>query len=176
MNNDNHTPQIYVACLAAYNSGILYGAWIDADQPAEDIQQEVKAMLKASPIPDAEEWAIHDYDDFAGLRISEYEGFEQVSEKAAFVVEHGELGAELVNYYGGDLAEAREALEENYQGEWESLAEYAEDFTRDTQGSQIPNSLAYYIDYERMVRDMELSGDILTFHDSKGKMHIFLSR
>lgn len=26
------TPRVYVACLAAYNSGFLHGAWIDAGQ------------------------------------------------------------------------------------------------------------------------------------------------
>ncbi|WP_447531297.1 antirestriction protein ArdA, partial [Legionella pneumophila] len=26
------TPQIYVACLAAYNNGIVHGEWIDATQ------------------------------------------------------------------------------------------------------------------------------------------------
>ena len=28
----NTEPRIYVACLAAYNNGILHGAWIDAAQ------------------------------------------------------------------------------------------------------------------------------------------------
>ena len=27
----NTKPRIYVACLAAYNNGILHGVWIDAD-------------------------------------------------------------------------------------------------------------------------------------------------
>ena len=41
--------RIYVACLAAYNSGHLHGQWIDADQSADDIQEEVNAMLASSP-------------------------------------------------------------------------------------------------------------------------------
>ena len=61
------TPRIYVACLASYNSGILYGAWIDADQEPDAIMEEVSAMLKASPEEGAEEWAIHDYDNFEGI-------------------------------------------------------------------------------------------------------------
>ncbi len=52
-------PRIYVACLAAYNNGHLHGRWIDAAQDAEDIQSEISEMLSASPIPNAEEWAIH---------------------------------------------------------------------------------------------------------------------
>ncbi|WP_339798097.1 antirestriction protein ArdA, partial [uncultured Hyphomonas sp.] len=51
-------PRIYVACLAAYNNGRLHGAWIDATTP-EEIRAAVRAMLAASPEPDAEEWVIH---------------------------------------------------------------------------------------------------------------------
>lgn len=44
--------RIYVACLASYNSGTLHGAWIDCDgKGADDIQDEVNAMLRASPFP-----------------------------------------------------------------------------------------------------------------------------
>ena len=60
------TPRIYVACLAAYNNGILHGCWVDADQSFEDIWQEIRDMLASSPIPGAEEHAIHDYDGFGG--------------------------------------------------------------------------------------------------------------
>lgn len=42
-----HTSEIriYVACLAAYNNGILHGRWIDADQSAENIWAEIAAFL-----------------------------------------------------------------------------------------------------------------------------------
>lgn len=64
-NTDNYTePQIYVACLAAYNNGHLHGAWIDAAQEPWAIYDAVRVMLAASPIAGAEEWAIHDYEGF----------------------------------------------------------------------------------------------------------------
>lgn len=44
------TPRIYVACLAAYNSGYLHGSWIDANQDPWGIWEETKAMLAASPV------------------------------------------------------------------------------------------------------------------------------
>ena len=50
-------------------------------------------MLAKSPIPDAEEWAIHDFEGFAAIRIREYDSFEHVAELAAFIAEHGALGA-----------------------------------------------------------------------------------
>jgi Antirestriction protein (ArdA) len=45
------SPRIYVACLAAYNSGRLHGAWIDADQPVEDIYDEIKSASSSAHTP-----------------------------------------------------------------------------------------------------------------------------
>ncbi|HIF0227108.1 TPA: antirestriction protein ArdA, partial [Legionella anisa] len=50
------TPQIYVACLAAYNNGILQGKWIDATQDVSTIYDEIHEMLAKSPIENAEEF------------------------------------------------------------------------------------------------------------------------
>src|SRR5688572_9380760 len=66
--------RIYVADLAAYNAGHLHGVWIDATQDVEDIQAQIDAMLKSSPVADAEEYAIHDYEGFDGYNLGEYEG------------------------------------------------------------------------------------------------------
>ncbi len=52
--------RIYVACLVAYNNGNLHGAWINACQDEDAIHNEIRDMLKASPIENAEEYAIHD--------------------------------------------------------------------------------------------------------------------
>ena len=87
------TPRIYVACLAAYNNGYLHGAWIDADRDPWAIWADIRDMLAKSPIPDAEEHAIHDYKAFKGVSIAEYAGIDRVAEIAAFIVEHGALGA-----------------------------------------------------------------------------------
>ena len=69
--NQRHSaePRIYVACLAAYNSGRLHGAWINADQKPASLQSEVSAMLKASTLPGAEDFAIQDFEGFEGLHI-----------------------------------------------------------------------------------------------------------
>ena len=58
------SPRIYVASLADYNEGRLYGAWIDAAQDPDDLGKAVEQMLAAAPSPCAEEWAIHDYEGF----------------------------------------------------------------------------------------------------------------
>ena len=58
--------RIYVADQAAYNAGHLHGVWIDATLELDDIQGQVDAMLAASPVEDAEEYAIHDFEGFDG--------------------------------------------------------------------------------------------------------------
>ena len=66
-------PRIYVASLSDYNAGRLHGRWIDATQGVDAVQAEVVAMLAESREAVAEEWAIHDYDEFAGVRLGEWE-------------------------------------------------------------------------------------------------------
>ncbi|MFA7604120.1 MAG: antirestriction protein ArdA [Novosphingobium sp.] len=174
MRNNNITteqPRIYVACLAAYNNGYLHGAWIDAAQEPWAIYDAVRVMLKASPIENAEEWAIHDYEGFGGMRLSEYEGFERVSQLAAFIAEHGEIGAALLDYYSGDLDAAQEALDDRHLGAYASLADYVQDVTEET--TAIPQSLRYYIDWQAMARDAELSGDLFTIQTAHDAVHVF---
>jgi len=166
-------PRIYVACLAAYNSGCLHGRWIDATTP-DEIWDAVRAMLAASPEPDAEEWAIHDYEGFEGASLSEYASFETVCELADFIADHGELGGKVLSHVGDDLAEARAAFDE-YAGEYRSAADFVEELYEET-GAQIPESLRYYIDWEALARDMALNGEIIAIQTAFDKVHIFWSR
>lgn len=166
-------PRIYVADLAAYNNGKLHGVWIDAALELDDIQEAVAKMLKASPEGFAEEYAIHDYEGFGSYRVSEYEGLESVHEVACFIKEHEELGAELLAHFSS-IDEARTAIDENYAGCYESVADFAEELTEDS--VQIPESLARYIDYNAMAYDMEVGGDIFTIELGHREVHIFWSR
>jgi antirestriction protein len=170
MKNQTSEIRIYVACLAAYNNGILHGCWINADQDAWQIWDEVNAMLKASPIDEvAEEWAIHDYEGFEGVTISEWDGFERVAEIAAFIAEHGALGGKLIEYFGS-LKDAQDAISDQYAGEYRSTADFVQEMTE--QGTEIPESLQYYIDWNAMARDWEIN-DILTIETGFEAVHVF---
>jgi antirestriction protein len=163
--------KIYVADLAAYNNGKLHGVWIDATQEIDDIQEQINELLANSPEDDAEEYAIHDYEGFAGYLVSEYEGIERAHEVACFIEEHGEIAGELLSHFGDSIDDAQKAIEENYCGCYASLADYAEELTEET--TQIPEHLAFYIDYEKMGRDMELGGDVFTIETGYQEVHIF---
>lgn len=163
------TPSIYVACLAAYNNGFLHGQWMDATQEPDEIKAGISKMLAASPVPNAEEYAIHDYEGFETVQISEYHGIDEVHELANFVEENGLLGAELYNHFNS-LNEAKTYLEENYSGFYDSIEDYARELNEQT--TEIPQSLQFYIDYEKMARDIKYSGDILTI-EAYGGVHVF---
>jgi antirestriction protein len=116
-------PRIYVACLAAYNNGILHGRWIDADQDADDIWTEINAMLAASPIDGAEEHAIHDH-EYMG-KLGEYESIEKVAEIGQAVAEHGEAFLAWLEVCDS-AEETAEHFQDAYRGEWSSEREYVE--------------------------------------------------
>ena len=169
---DDAPIRIYVACLAAYNNGELHGHWIDATLGEDHIREEIRAMLAASPVEGAEEHAIHDYEGFEGASIAEYESIQSVAELAAFIEEYGPVAAMLAGHYA-DLEDAKEAIRDNYAGVYPSVEDFAQELTEET--TKIPDNLQYYIDWERMARDMEID-DILVFRTGSDEVHVFWQR
>jgi len=170
MNTLTESPRIYVACLASYNAGILHGEWIEIGDDIDETWKEIRAILGNSPEPDAEEWAIHDYEGFGGLRITEYESIERIHEFAAFMEEHSDIGTLLIAEYDGDL-EIAQGMVENYIGCYSSLADYAQELTEET--VEIPVCLQYYIDYESMARDIRCNGETLEIEVGFREVHLF---
>lgn len=169
METTQTTPRIYVACLAAYNNGFLHGTWIDANQDEEAIRTEIQEMLAQSPIANAEECAIHDYEGFCGLRLSEYEAIEKVSEIAAMIEEHGEAWAKFAEYEGIEYA-TREHFEEAYAGEWLLEEDFAEKLAEETM--EIPENLIMYIDFEKLARDLFIN-DYFSADSENGKVYVY---
>jgi antirestriction protein len=167
---------IYVACLTAYNSGCLHGAWIDAAQEPEEIETEVQAMLARSPVPHAEEWAIHDY-DLGGVSISEYESFTTVSAIAKAVDEHGPAFVAYIRHVGiehsaKDWDATVEQFQEAYRGEFPSMADYAEELYSDVCSMrEVPEWLLSHIDWESVGKELEM-GDMWSAEAPSG-VHVF---
>lgn len=157
--------KIYVACLAAYNSGRLHGAWIDATSDTEAMQEAVDAMLAASPVADAEEWAIHDYDGFPNL--GEYPGLEAVADMAQLFedfdhIDEGDLRAILDNFR--DPAEARDELDDNFVGTFNTFRDYADDAADENMAAhdiKDDSPLARYFDYDAWARDLAMEMTVI---------------
>lgn len=172
--------RIYAACLAAYNSGRLHGVWIDCDgKDADEIQEAISAMLEASPEPDAEEWAIHDFECPDQLRsaFGECMGLErvQVMAELAEMIGRGDhyaagIGLALeVMAPGHDAADVESWIDDAYLGESRyGPAGWAEESLED-QGmfQDVPEQLRTYFDFEAYARDCGFDG--INFVDPQGR-------
>jgi antirestriction protein len=167
-------PRIYVACLAAYNNGRLHGDWIDADQSADDLHAAVQRMLVASPEPGAEEWAIHDYEGFGELRLSEWESFERMSAIAAGIAEHGDAFSAWLSYDDSRDPSDVSAFEDAYRGEWDSLRAYAEDFAEQTgmyDAAERSGSSYVVVDIDMLERDLDI--ELYSVRSGQHTVYIF---
>ncbi len=172
-------PRIYVASLSDYNAGRLHGAWIDAAQEPEDLQLHINAMLSKSKETIAEEWAIHDFENFNGLHLGEWEDLTHVSRVAKGITEHGLAFAHFATIAASD--DELDQFDDAYQGHWDSLTAYADNMLDDfgierALDSAVPESLRPYVrfDSEAFGRDLELGGDI-TAIEGDGAVYVFHS-
>ncbi len=169
-------PRIYIACLAAYNNGTLHGKWIEANQDVSNIWAEVSAMLKASKEPNAEEWAMHDYEGFSGIEFSEWPDFARISVLAGLLEDHGDAFALWYSNQDGqniDAEELEETFLEQWQGAHDSESSFA-DYLLDQTGqlSELPEWARNYFDFESYARDLRLGGDY-SFVSHNAQVYVF---
>lgn len=168
-------PRIYVASLSDYNAGRLHGAWLDANQEADDLQADVNRMPARSPEPGAEEWAIHDYEYFGPVQLGEYMSLESISRLARGLTEHGPAFGHWAEYVGIGTDEV-ENFDFAYCGSWESLPQWLEESAVDYEAQaaldQLPEWLRPYvsIDYDALGRDIAM--DAYVVEDEAG-VHVF---
>lgn len=174
------TPRIWVGCLAAYNSGILHGRWIDCDQDEDGIQEEIAEILRGSPcpnvmvecpkcygsedcetckgagkVPSSEEWHVCDHEGFQGYEVGRYTSTETIARVAEMIEQYGPAFGAALAYF--DESEIPQALEERYRGVWDSAADYAADWAEQCGDlANVPESLQWCIDWDRYARNLEL--------------------
>lgn len=181
------TPRIYVACLASYNNGRLYGEWLDVPDSVEELQDEIARILRGSPfpnvfvscdncassgvqgdspcpvcsgkgkVPSAEEWAIHDHEGFEGIEIGENPDLEKVVMHASMLDKHDGAWAAYVGNVGEHYA-TEDGFNDSYRGEYNSAEDYAEELISECYDLKNMGNLANYIDYESFARDLGFDG------------------
>lgn len=172
------SPRIYVASLADYDAGRLHGRWIDANQDVDVLWDEVAGMLRASTEPIAEEFAIHDFDDFGPVALSEYESLATVRLIATGLVAHGRAFGHWVNHIGmSELsADADEQFEEAFLGHAPSMTAFAEqlieEYGWDELLETLPESVRRYtrIDIELFARDLRIE---LSVSEDEDGVYVF---
>jgi antirestriction protein len=165
-------PRIYVASLSDYNAGRLHGRWIEANQSIESIWPQVEEMLALSPEPDAEEWAIHDYEGFGPLRLGEYENLEHIATIGRGIAEHGVAFAHWADYLGRDGWEGYlPAFESCFNGHYSSLEAWAEE-TLESLGldptEAVEGWLGRYLRFDIEAFTRDLASDYAVAEDDSG--------
>ena len=177
------TPRIYVASLMDYNAGTLHGRWIDCDSGEGQIWEEIREMLAESPEAAtdfskkygmiAEEWAIHDYEGFAPLQLSEYEDIAKVAAIGELAEKYGTA---FLAWMSHDRTREPDetAFEDVGYGEYSSWQDYAYQYADDFGLEKAIENLGNYIsiDYDAIITDAQIEYEYYEADD--GTIYVFM--
>jgi antirestriction protein len=124
-------PAVYVACLAAYNSGTLHGYWVDLEQAStvEDIRECIAYTLATSPALGAEEYAVHDHQGLPACLQSEWPDWQQVEAfmEARDALHESEQVAYLLACNINHRVLDEQEFSESFCGFWERPEDFAQE-------------------------------------------------
>lgn len=152
--------KIFLTDLAAYNEGHLVGKWIDLPISNYDWSFALNEVLTEgehiSGSEDHEEWFITDYE--AEFDIDEYSDIDTLNEMAtAFnALDESDMikVKYLIEYHGYNTMDAIDKIEDVEIYEDMNLEQLAEQFVDEGLFGSIPETIAYYIDYDAIARDL----------------------
>ena len=160
LKSSEYGPAVYIGFWGLYNDGDLFGNWCDLQwaDTAEKIQACIDFLrLKHCPDKtdprylDTDEWMFQDCQGLPGFLRTENPDLSQLE---AYMetwndVPNGDEEAYQVFCEHDSQVHSTEEFQEAYMGEWDSGADFAEDYY-DSQGIEIHSELANYIDWERV--------------------------
>lgn len=146
---------IYVACLASYNEGLLFGYWLDLEvaSDVEDIWEGIRWVISQSPTVGAEEWAIHDNSGLPSCLSGEWPDIKDLAEFAGIFNDLFE--SEQVPYVlacnNQSAVLSEDTFRDSYHGMFDSVADFC--ISVYVEGGDIEQSigqLSNYIDWDRV--------------------------
>ncbi|MDF1882708.1 antirestriction protein ArdA [Sulfurimonas sp. SAG-AH-194-C21] len=164
--------KIYITDLEAYNNGNLIGEWVELpmneDLLAESIENVCYAGKKACGSEHYhEEVFITDYE--AIINVEEYDDINRLNEIAEILEEYSEgdfLKLKLLSHEGYEEREVIDTGIDNYDVsiyDFRSNTSFTDtfellamQFVDDGVYGEIPKSLEFYLDYEKMARDLRM--------------------
>ena len=167
--------KIALTNLGKYNEGELRYKWIELPASEKEIAE---AMEEIGIREEYEEYFISDYEsEIGGLEIDEYSNIDELNELAERLCQLGEYELEaleiILEEHGLDIEEALEYVEKGdyiYYENVESYEELADVLVEQGYFGHIPENLKYYLDYEKMGRNLEIEGWVI---GSKGVLFLF---
>jgi len=145
--------------LAAYNDGRLVFEWLDLPLSEDEIEGARRRVLRAGG---GEELMLADSEGFP-FPVGEYDSLDKLNDWAEALdnrgFNHDAFDAYCDNMHvslGSDPIDTISEFEEAFIGEFRSHGDFAEDTMNGI--IEIPEHLQYYIDWEKMGRDMVHEG------------------
>lgn len=168
---DDSTPAIYVANLAAYNSGSLRGAWIHPSSDDADLRQQILDAIGGNA---DHEWAIHDYNIFPNLgehpSVAGIAGiallFEQYSQDAVIAA----LEESGLRYIDDAESMLKDGWRELDMPEDDAMEEYVQELA--DEGQLDVKFLLRHIDWASVAREVRMDAHVV---EKNGKTFIFNS-
>lgn len=143
-------PRICVVCCAACKEGKKHAFWINVSGDQDLLSENIRTILKKSPVPHAEKWMIYDYDGFGSVNMQKYNDIDSICRIAEIILYHGESGEKLINHYE-DIARVEAQLTNHYKGEWRGEMAFVMDYVqRSCRGLAIPDLVKEPVDFEKI--------------------------
>lgn len=177
-------PAIWVADLAAHNSGILHGKWIplcgkDRDEVYEIIEEILaegtKLYGKETCSEKHEEFAIHDYEGFGPIKVGEYDSISDLLEHVERIHDDPDKYFAYIDAKGEHYADSYDP--DNVYGPYASEEDYAYQTLDDCLGNEsitsfleskgVPFASFFKFDAEDFIRSEKSASTSFGKYDGK---------
>ena len=172
-------PRFYVSDMAAHEAGLVHGTWLDATKPLPELQEDIFALLMASPVPDASRYAINEALGFADFDITEHTPLAVVSRVGKGIERFGTAYAAWTKVIDTDDLDLLDRFSDHHIGSYASLEDWAREFGAVSEWGKhldqvVDPVLRPYlaIDYVRVAEDQREHWDVVKGED--GRVHVFL--
>jgi antirestriction protein len=157
------TPRVWVGCLSCYNSGSLFGKWIDGVE-CDDLESAGIATVETVGEYTAyrcvkcfgDEFSVMDHENFLGLITGECSTTEaaEAARQLADIADDSEREI-VIAWLSNGMEFDLDNMRESYIGEYSSDQDMAEEYLESTgMLDDAPEFLARYFDYESFARDL----------------------
>ena len=145
----------YLSCVESLKKGVKHGVWVDCTWEISEINQEIERMLATSVFSQNTDWHLTGFDVPEGFEsfLSDQTSLETLHEMAKFIEHFGDLGVALLNYLECDILEAKDAINERYQGHFKSVEQFVK--RQINRGYPLPDEIKQVIDYQKLWRNWQ---------------------
>ena len=160
--------KIYVGTYAKYNNGSIFGEWLNAEDYSdkEEFTEACKELHKDESDP---ELMFQDYEEFPKEFYNESSIDSRLWDWIALDDNEREIVEAWLSENSLGKQEDLQSIVDSYSGQYDSWEDYAWETTNGCY--TIPKHLEYYIDYDKMGRDMQIESS--GYVEYNGKIWLF---